>query len=123
MPIKTNLTGDATGMAFTIRPAVLDGIGELPRIAWEQTPIPSVDVEQLLGGDTADRAAPARDTARAFLLSALADGPCPAKDLLAVASEDGIPERTLRRAKRELHITARKQASGPWEWALPEVAP
>jgi hypothetical protein len=45
-----------------------------------------------------------------------------ADDLLEEAEQNGISQRTLRRAKRELQIVSRKEKklpSGEWFWELP----
>ena len=50
----------------------------------------------------------------------LKDGPKPADDVKAEAATMGVSERTLRRAKKELPIDARKTSfRGPWLWDLP----
>ncbi len=64
----------------------------------------------------------ARADAKEFLLSALAQGPRPAKDVTAEAGQEGISERTLRRAKRNLSVRSshKPEMNGGWEWSLPE---
>ena len=63
----------------------------------------------------------ARADAKEFLLSVLAQGPRPAKDVMAEAGQEGISERTLKRAKKELNVRSDKpQMNGGWEWSLPE---
>jgi AAA domain/DnaB-like helicase N terminal domain len=59
--------------------------------------------------------------AKDFLSSALAQGARPAKDVQAEAQQEGISDRTLKRAKRELKVLSRKGSmSGAWAWALAE---
>jgi len=59
--------------------------------------------------------------AKDFLSSALAQGARPAKDVEAEARQEGISERTLKRAKKELRVQSRKCGmTGAWEWSLPE---
>jgi Bifunctional DNA primase/polymerase, N-terminal/AAA domain/Primase C terminal 1 (PriCT-1) len=60
--------------------------------------------------------------AQEFLLSALAQGSRSAKDVMAEARQEGITERTLKRAKKELRVFSQKgNMREPWEWGLPEA--
>jgi hypothetical protein len=65
-----------------------------------------------LTADAANRSPEAslrvRDRAVAWLTAQLANGPRKASELYAAAAEAGIPERTLERAKAELHVGSRK---------------
>ncbi len=71
---------------------------------------------ELNGGETGVRA-----DAKEFLLSVLAQGPRPANDIMAEAEQEGISERTLKRAKKDLNIRSKKgPMSSGWEWALSE---
>lgn len=69
-----------------------------------------------------------REEARTFLVTELADGPKPAKDLFLAARNLGIAQKTLYRAKTELNILSLQVnvANGPegaslrhWVWSLP----
>ena len=62
-----------------------------------------------------------RDRAGAWLTVQLASGPRKATELYAAAAEAGIPERTLDRAKAELHVGSRKatllkEKRSAWYW-------
>jgi hypothetical protein len=57
--------------------------------------------DQLVAGSPRRRA-----LARSFLLSALHDGPRPAREVWPLAQKQGLSERTLRRARKELSIRA-----------------
>jgi hypothetical protein len=49
-------------------------------------------------------------------------GPANSDNLIEEAKQEGIAEKTLRRAKKELGIKSRKQqgrTDGPWFWELP----
>jgi hypothetical protein len=52
----------------------------------------------------------------------LRDGPIPAAHIWSAAKANGIADRTLKRAKTELGIKARRHPDldGGWEWVLPE---
>ncbi|MEI7837700.1 MAG: hypothetical protein WCK05_14975, partial [Planctomycetota bacterium] len=61
------------------------------------------------------------EEAAGWLADALADGPRPAKEILAQAREDGISKRTLERAKKSLGVIASKAqgtAAPGWTWAI-----
>jgi hypothetical protein len=58
--------------------------------------------------------------AKGFLSTVLTQGARPARDVQAEARQDGISERTLKRAKADLGVISRKRGmSDIWEWALP----
>jgi hypothetical protein len=64
----------------------------------------------------------ARDEAQQFLLAELSDGPRPSTDIAAAATELGISDSTLRRAKQKLQIKAEREggigSKGRWLWRL-----
>jgi hypothetical protein len=59
-----------------------------------------------------------RDQAARFLRGLLADGPHRAREVFSLAADDGIAEKTLRRAKDDLDVRAVQRADG-WWWRLP----
>jgi hypothetical protein len=64
----------------------------------------------------------AKREARELLLERLRAGPVKQNDILEEAKQDGIAERTLRRAKKELGIKSWKERGridGDWFWELP----
>lgn len=70
----------------------------------------------------------AKDTAKDFLSDALVDGPVAASEIEAEAEEAGIAKRTLKRAKKQLGVTATKigkpgEEDQHWVWALPGNGP
>jgi putative DNA primase/helicase len=60
-----------------------------------------------------------REAATKFLRDLLADGPHKAKEVRDLAADDGIADKTLRRAKDELGIEPYQEGRA-WWWALPE---
>ena len=58
-----------------------------------------------------------------FLLAILANGPVAKTEIEEAAKAEGISERTLYRAKRELkNVVAKKDAAdGGWTWRLAEA--
>lgn len=70
-----------------------------------------------LNGEETGRIAEARD----FLSGALTQGARAVRDVQAEASQAGVSERTLKRAKADLGVISRKRGmSDIWEWVLPE---
>jgi putative DNA primase/helicase len=89
-----------------------------PYIIWhpQHVEITANEAMQAAGGHTAKR------EAREFLLERLEAGPANSDNLIEEAKQEGIAEKTLRRAKKELGIKSRKQqgrTDGPWFWGLP----
>jgi len=61
-----------------------------------------------------------RQEAKDFLRELLAQGPVPANEVHATARQAGISEMTLRRAKNEIGVVAKKDGfQGQWLWGLP----
>jgi putative DNA primase/helicase len=79
----------------------------------------SLTLEEALGPKEATEG---RTEAEKFLQTALADGPVPAADLIAAAGEEGIAEKTLRRAKKSLGVISNRDGFGKGSvirWSLP----
>lgn len=114
LPVKQNLARDNGGLAFSI---VDNGHG--PVLAWEQGRV-DADVDDVLTRDSGDG-----DTcgdAENWLRDALADAPLHAKEIIKMATENGIATRTLYRAKARLRVASIKVGIGDgtkWLWALP----
>lgn len=64
-----------------------------------------------------------RDQAKDFLRTSLTDGPRKANELSEEAKNQGITERTLDFAKKELHIKSNRigGSNGYFIWELPEI--
>jgi hypothetical protein len=59
--------------------------------------------------------------AKEFLSSALAQGARAGNEVMAEAQQAGITKATLKRARKELKVLAKKDGlSGGWKWSLPE---
>jgi putative DNA primase/helicase len=65
------------------------------------------------------RAASPRVRAERFLRELLADGPHKADEVISLAADADISERTLRRAKSELGVRALQKPVRVWWWELP----
>jgi hypothetical protein len=119
LPVKCNLVAGAGGLAYRIVPWAQEPA--VPVIAWEAEPVP-------MTADEAFDAAPARlrprERAILWLEEALAGGPRLATDVAAEARKVGIALPTLKRARKELHVTAYHAGpDSPWVLRLsPEDA-
>lgn len=120
-PTKQNVGPLPNSVAFRV---VVDGLGSLPRLAWEG---PSHHTAASLSALTAKDAKDSeRERAADLLAELLADGPMPATEVQRHAAEAGISERTLDRAKAVLRIrsrpTGRPGQPGVWVWDLAKDA-
>jgi hypothetical protein len=93
-----------------------------PYVVWgaQHVEITANDAMQAAGGGSAY----ARREAKEFLQERLRGGPVKADDLFEEAEQTGIAKTTLRRAKKELGISARKEhgkMDGAWTWELPKM--
>ncbi|MEM6853312.1 MAG: AAA family ATPase [Planctomycetota bacterium] len=96
------------------------------KIVWDAHPTPDSADALLMkisqpSGSSAARPTPAMDEAITFLQDTLADGPKPAKQVQAEASDLGISPITLRRTRETLNIQLTR-TPGPnsvSEWSLP----
>ncbi|MDX1963221.1 MAG: AAA family ATPase [Pirellulales bacterium] len=115
LPTKSNIAPDVFGLSFQI----VDS-----QVAWGADPV-EISADEALnhkpGGG--DRKAESLDGAIAFLQSALEFGPKESGELERMAQAQGIPRRTLWRAKGELNILSERQGGrhGKWTWKLPNV--
>ena len=105
LPVKNNLA-ESTGLAYRIT----DGV-----VTWEEAPV-------LVAVDDLDEESDTpRDEAKAWLSQMLANGPVMARDIFKRAKVDGVAERTLRRAKKELRVKSEQYQEG-WCWMPPQSA-
>jgi putative DNA primase/helicase len=113
--IKSNLAALGPTLAYTIDQDGFRWAGESPLWA-----------SDLLAPEATVDEASTLDEARSFLRSLLAAGPVNTADIYAAATQAGISQPTLRRAKRHEGIVARRHgygAGGAWRWSLVEVPP
>jgi putative DNA primase/helicase len=110
--MKNNLAGPQPSLAYR----VVHCDNAAPELSW-LGPAPCT-AEVLLG----PRRTRAREQAVAFLTTFLAKGPCTSSDIWINACREGVTERTLRRAKKILHVRSmRVWANGKrlGYWLLP----
>jgi len=83
----------------------------------------TIAADDLLGSTANGHQRSQLDEARYVLFSLLVEGPLPAEKVLRLSKRAGVAERTLRRAKFELQVVAKKRGSGAgsrWFWHLPD---
>ncbi len=118
---KSNIGPDGGGIAYTIDVKDIgDGI-ESPVTTWLHQI--DGDAAMLIEGVEvqADGERPsALSEAASFLHEMLSEGPRSAAQIFAEAEQRGVSEKTLRRAKAQLGIKARKGGLGQgWAWEMP----
>ena len=117
---KSNIGPDDGGFAFSLERVNVAPEVEGQRVVWLGALQGSArdvlaDAEANAEGDEESTAL---DDAVQFLRSELRCGPQPAKSLYREGRDAGHSERTLKRAKSELHVESIKEKSG-WMWTLP----
>ena len=101
---KSSLAPEAKSLAFRLSEENgFEWIGEY-----------DVTADDLLSGSAKGKK---KQMAMEFLENTLADGQMPYTELLELAKQKGISEKTLRNAKDELGIKA-KRANNQWYWCL-----
>jgi hypothetical protein len=118
-PLKTNLGPMPPSLAFRL--AVEPG-RDHPHLAWDG--VSNHDARSLFAVPATGRRPSATDEAEDVLRAILDDGPLPAGEAQRLATDAGVADRTLDRARRLLGVTARKvgkpgEAGQHWEWSLP----
>lgn len=122
LPAKNNLGDDRYGLAYRIEPTtVAEGIAT-SRVAWDAEPV-TVTADEALAPERPGPEPNDRREAADWLRMLLADGPVLVKELRQQARDAGLSWGTVRRAKEEVGVQARKQAFAKgWVWQLPEGA-
>jgi putative DNA primase/helicase len=109
--VKCNVAPDPTGMSFTIEDQ--NGIGV---IHWADDPVTLTADDAM---DERPRSRSTRDDASEWLLEMLALGPVSSDRLRDEAQKNSYSWSTLKRAKTDLSVRAKKHADG-WHWELPK---
>lgn len=108
--IKANLGRTGTTLGFAINATGFTWTGESELTA-----------KDLLQPEAQHENSEAMAEAKDFLLTALAKGPRPANDVFSEADQAGISKATLKRAKKAVNISVKKDGqTGPWMWSLAE---
>ena len=119
---KSNISVDGGGFQYTVHPVTLIGTDiETTVLQWGEAETGSAS-EILKRAETPDEdnSGSKLQVARRFLESELANGQIrSAKELMGLAKQQNISEKTLRRAQLELNIRAEKNGyAGGWTWQL-----
>jgi len=121
LPIKCNLSKMQAGLAFSVVSCwVDDNKIESQRIIWEDGTV-DITANDILAEPITNDDSSALRNATIFLCATLVHGAMRATEIYKKATEAGISERTLKRAKKDLRIKSTKEDSG-WEWELPKSA-
>jgi hypothetical protein len=94
---------------------------DVVRVAWEgESSRTAVD---LLIDNAGEEEVGLRGFAREFLEGLLAEGPVPSQEVFIKGKREGLSERTLRRAQKDLGIKPKRLGGGrdgKWQWDLPK---
>jgi hypothetical protein len=119
LPIKNNLGVDSSGAAYRVETAE----NGAPVVMWEPEPVEDIDIDAALNARSSGYRSERQDAAD-WLASELRSGPVPSKELFQRAKAAGHSRSTLKRAKKEMNVVARKTGeNGAWEWRLPNGLP
>lgn len=104
---KSNLDGLGTSLAFSLRkPDGFQWLGEC-----------DMTLDELLSHRKPGSRSSRLDDAEEFLEALLADGVAAAADIMAWAQDNGISEKTLKRAKKNIGVKTTRQ-DGHWIWSM-----
>lgn len=114
--VKSNLGPLATSLLFE----PVDGDGGAMTLRWHGESTRTADDLLSPRRECGSRLGAAKD----FLFVTLAHGAVPEKDIAAKAADLHIAQKTLRRAKEDLGVTASRRGGrhGQWLWELPPHA-
>jgi hypothetical protein len=118
---KSNLAPESASLRFRIEEIVIPAAGNEPDVVTAR--IREVGVCDLTASDLLrgrKGSGRPRDQARDFLLRTLSEEWHEVAAVVALAEEEGLSDRTLRRAANELGVERKQLAVGkPWQWRLP----
>jgi hypothetical protein len=127
---KNNLAADTKALSFAVN-ATIVGQDEktgndiwAPRVTWGLEHVEITATEAMQAEAAGKSSANPRAAAKTLLTELLAGGPVAKQDIEEAANANCISAATLRRAKDELGIVAKKSGlHGGWTWHLPERQP
>jgi len=120
LPVKCNLAGGVTGLAYRIVGSAADP--SVPVLAWEPEAV-TVTAEEAFNASPRRSLTP-REEATAWLEGLLSAGPMGAKEVAELARAAGFSLTTLKRARRALGVMSfHERVGAPWMLRLaPEDA-
>jgi putative DNA primase/helicase len=118
-PLKNNLGDDRTGFSYRLEGWQSGDIAS-SRVVFDPEPVTTL-ADKLLqrstgGAEDGSALAEACD----FLRQELEGGPKPSKQVESSARDAGVSGAALKRARKELHVKARKDGEGRWHLELPD---
>jgi putative DNA primase/helicase len=126
--VKGNLSRKRSGMKYMIEDAFVEIDGEkeiLPKTAWIGESEESADevMQKNRDAEGAGKDDKKSGKATALIQGELEKAPRLAREMYELGEKEGIGEKTMKRAVKELGIFVKKQPSGPWWWSLNEAEP
>ena len=115
--MKANLaTEDVGGLAFRVGGHIATGL------LWEEGTV-ATTADEALHVEERDTKAPAKAEAKEWLRELLKDGEVMADDVWSKATADGLCQKTVNVAKKELGVRTRKTGGkgAPWAWTLSDT--
>jgi putative DNA primase/helicase len=119
LPVKNNVGTKAQGRGYiiegkTVAPGII-----APRIIWDDAPVDMTADQALVALNEHNRSGGSLREAKDFLRELLATRPISATDGEEACEGNGISQRTLERARKELGVKATKDGfGGGWKWAM-----
>ena len=120
LPVKNNISKDKEGFSFTIRSVTLDSGIETSKVSFGDQYVQK-SVDEVLSSNTRNQRTSLTKDAEEFLLEVLKDGPAPAKEILELAKEMGIPNKPVRNAAENLKVNRSREGfgkKGKFMWEL-----
>jgi hypothetical protein len=127
LPLKNNIGPDSEGLAFRIEGAIVQSGAEqleTSRVVWESEPVTTTadEVMRTALWWTAANSSALRE-AKEWLQETLSE-PTLVAEVVRMAKEAGISDKTLRRASEGLRVVRQKTGmKGGWVWSLPPNMP
>jgi putative DNA primase/helicase len=124
---KNNLAPDKAALSYMVGVRMVGYDDETgteiwaPHVLWGTEHVEITATEAMQAEANGNRSS-AKEDAEDFLRAQLAMGPVKADDLREAAKANSISEATLRRAKQDLGVRARKEEGkmdGQWFWEMP----
>jgi len=111
LPIKNNIGTDKTGLAFTLQSHQLKNGIETSKVVWlDEIILKSADeVISPQGGDDEKSKV---EEAEEFLLDILSNGAMKYTEIISLAENEKISEKTLRRAKKKIGVQTKREGFG-----------
>jgi|GEM_PF-991891 len=118
LPLKNNLSSDKTGLVFKIESCKISENIETSHVVWLPETVMITADEALTPQNEAEKST--LEKAKEFLCDILNNGSMSQKQIELESNNAGFSMATVRRAKKELGITSKKEGmSEGWIWFLP----